>query len=116
MPFTAMWMDLEIMVSEVSQKEKDKYHMLSLMWNLIFLSDINELIYKTETGLQISEANLTVTKGEMWGGIYQKFGINIHILQYIKQITVSNKDLQYSTENQSIFYAGKESEKGSICL
>ena len=51
MPFTAMWMDLEIMVSEVSQKEKDKYHMLSLMWNLIFLSDINELIYKTETGL-----------------------------------------------------------------
>ena len=46
-----MWMDLEIMVSEVSQKEKDKYHMLSLMWNLIFLSDINELIYKTETGL-----------------------------------------------------------------
>ena len=36
MPFTAMWMDLEIMVSEVSQKEKDKYHMLSLMWNLVF--------------------------------------------------------------------------------
>ena len=31
-----MWMDLEIMVSEVSQKEKDKYHMLSLMWNLVF--------------------------------------------------------------------------------
>ena len=50
-PFTAMWMDLEIMVSEVSQKEKDKYHVLSLMWNLIFLSDINELIYKTEIDL-----------------------------------------------------------------
>ena len=46
-----MWMDLEIMVSEVSQKEKDKYHVLSLMWNLIFLSDINELIYKTEIDL-----------------------------------------------------------------
>jgi len=36
MPFTAMWMDLEIMVSEVSQKERDKYRMLSLLWNLVF--------------------------------------------------------------------------------
>ena len=35
-----------------------------------FLSDINELIYKTETDLQISDVNLTVTKGEMWGGTY----------------------------------------------
>ena len=31
MPFTATWMDLEIIIlSEVSQMEKDKYHMLSL--------------------------------------------------------------------------------------
>ena len=31
MPFAAAWMDLEIIVlSEVSQKEKDKYHMTSL--------------------------------------------------------------------------------------
>ena len=31
MPFAAPWMDLEIMIlSEVSQKEKDKYHMISL--------------------------------------------------------------------------------------
>ena len=30
-PFTATWMDLEIIIlSEVSQKEKDKYHMISL--------------------------------------------------------------------------------------
>ena len=28
MPFTATWMDPEL--SEVSQKEKDKYHMISL--------------------------------------------------------------------------------------
>ena len=32
MPFAATWMDLEIMIlSEVSQKEKDKYHMISLI-------------------------------------------------------------------------------------
>ena len=31
MPFAATWMDLEIFIlSEVSQKEKDKYHMMSL--------------------------------------------------------------------------------------
>ena len=31
MPFAATWMQLEIIIlSEVSQKEKDKYHMMSL--------------------------------------------------------------------------------------
>ena len=32
MPFAATWMDLEIIIlSEVSQKEKDKYHMIALI-------------------------------------------------------------------------------------
>ena len=32
MPFAVTWMDLEIIIlSEVSQKEKDKYHMISLI-------------------------------------------------------------------------------------
>ena len=32
MPFAATWMELEtLMLSEVSQKEKDKYHMISLI-------------------------------------------------------------------------------------
>jgi len=32
MPFVAIWMDLEsLILSEVSQKEKDKYHMKSLI-------------------------------------------------------------------------------------
>ena len=32
MPFAAAWMDLEIIIlSEVSQTEKDKYHMISLI-------------------------------------------------------------------------------------
>ena len=32
LPFAATWMDLEIVIlSEVSQTEKDKYHMISLI-------------------------------------------------------------------------------------
>ena len=32
MPFSATWMQLEIIIlSEVSQKEKNKYHMISLI-------------------------------------------------------------------------------------
>ena len=32
MPFAATWMQLEALIlSEVSQKEKDKYHMISLI-------------------------------------------------------------------------------------
>ena len=32
MPFAATWMDLEVVIlSEVSQTEKDKYHMISLI-------------------------------------------------------------------------------------
>ena len=36
MPFAATWMDLEfIILNEVSQKEKDKYHDTTYVWNLI---------------------------------------------------------------------------------
>ena len=32
MPFAAKWMDLELTIlSEISQKEKDKYHVLPLI-------------------------------------------------------------------------------------
>ena len=52
MPFAATWMALEIIIlSEVSQKKKDKYHMISLICE-IFKNDTNELIYKTETDSQ----------------------------------------------------------------
>ena len=39
MPFAAAWMELETLIlSEVSQKEKDKYHMISHIWNLIYVT------------------------------------------------------------------------------
>jgi len=49
MPFEATWMDLEIAIpSEVSQTDKDKYHMVSLTHE-IFKKGTNELIYKTKS-------------------------------------------------------------------
>ena len=53
MSFEATWMDLEfIILSEVSQTEKDKYHItIAYMWHLK-KKDVNELIYKTETDSQ----------------------------------------------------------------
>ena len=48
MTVTVRWMQLEIIIlSEVSQREKDKCHMISHMWNLKY--DTNESIYETET-------------------------------------------------------------------
>ena len=46
MPFAATWMDLEIIIlSEVSQTEKDKYHMISLICGIFLKSDTSELMY-----------------------------------------------------------------------
>ena len=66
MTFAAARTDLEIIIlSEVSQKEKDKYD-ITYMWNLKY--DTNELIYKTETDSrhrkQDIENKRMVTKGE----------------------------------------------------
>ena len=44
-------MNLEIIIlNEVSQKKRDKYHNVTYMWNLSY--DTNELIYKLETDSQ----------------------------------------------------------------
>ena len=52
MPFAAIWMDLEIVIlSEVRQTEKEKYHMISFIWRVL-KNDTNELIYKTKTDSQ----------------------------------------------------------------
>ena len=47
MPFAATWMELETLIlSEMSQKDKDKYHMISHNWNLI--SNTNEYLHRKE--------------------------------------------------------------------
>ena len=38
MPFAATWTELETLIlRKISQKEKDKYHMISHIWNVIYV-------------------------------------------------------------------------------
>ena len=42
MPFAATWMELETLIlSEVSQEEKDKYHMISLISGIYYMAQLN---------------------------------------------------------------------------
>ena len=71
-------MQLEILIlSEISQEDKDKYHMISLnMWNLKCGTDV--LIYKTETD---SQTWRTDGRGKRvgWTGIWELVDENYYI-------------------------------------
>ena len=63
MPFAATWMEIETLIlSEVSQKEKDKYHNITYIWNLIY-----EPIYRKETNSWTWRTDLWLLRG--WGGV-----------------------------------------------
>ena len=74
MPFAVIWMDLEIIiVNEVCQIEKDKYHDITNMWNLL----------KSDT--KIFKPNLWLPKGKC--GIWRvKLGVgtDMYIVLHIK--------------------------------
>ena len=62
MPYAAIWMQLGFLIlSEVSQKEKDKYHM-----NITYLCNLkygtNEPIYSTETDSQTQRTDLWLSR------------------------------------------------------
>ena len=78
MPSATTWVDLEnIIPSEVSQTDKDRYFMVYLkMWNL--QNNANESIYKTETDMQTQKISLRLPKGKgRAGGINQEYEINM---------------------------------------
>ena len=62
--FTETWTGLEIIVrGEVSQKERDKYHRMSLKSG-IEENDTNEFLHKAETDPQTQKTNLWLSKGK----------------------------------------------------
>ena len=61
MPPAATWMEQEtLMLSEVSQKEKDKYHVISHIWNLIY----GTMNLSSEKKIMDMENRLLVAKRE----------------------------------------------------
>ena len=63
MPFAATWMDLEIIIlSEVSQTEKDKYHLYVESKKMIKMN-----LFTKQKWLTDIENTLMVTKGERVG-------------------------------------------------
>ena len=99
MPFAATWMDLEIMIlSELSQTEKDKYHIIWHKWTYL----------RNRNRLTDIENRLVVANGGR--GMDWEFGIGRCKLLYIGWI--NNKILLYSTGNYiqypGINHNGKE--------
>ena len=59
-------MELEIIIlSKVSQKEKDKYHMISLICRILNMTQVN--FYEAETDSQTQRTNLWLPKGREEG-------------------------------------------------
>ena len=63
LPFTTTWMDLDIILSEVSKRQT--LYNITYMWNLKY--NTNELIYKTETDSQILKTTYGYQRGKQVG-------------------------------------------------
>ena len=62
MPFAATWIELETLIlNEIHQKEKDKYHMTSLITGILYLAQMN---LSTEKKIMDMENRLEVSQGE----------------------------------------------------
>ena len=62
MSFAATWMELETLIlSEVNQKDKDKYHMISLINGISYRAQMN---VSTEKKIMDMENRLVVAKRE----------------------------------------------------
>ena len=72
MPFAATWMKLQTLIlSEVIQKDKEKYCMISHIWNLIYST--NEPIYRRETNSWTWRTDLWLSRGS---GMDREFGVS----------------------------------------
>ena len=111
MLFAATWRELEILIqSKVSQKEKDKYHMISLICGLQTMAQMNRSMEQKRTHRHGEEKRLVAAKGWSRSGMDCVFGVSRCKLLHFGWI--NNKVLLYSTGNYiqslGIDHDGKE--------
>ena len=93
--FVETWMDLETVIqSEVSQKEKNKYRVLTHICG-IWKNGTDELVCRAEIETQMQRTNVWTPMGEGGGvagggGMNWEIGTDIYMLICIKQITSEN--------------------------
>ena len=82
MPFAAIGINLEIVIlSEVSQIEKEKYCMTSLICGI----QKEMMQMNLQNRKRLTENKLMTAKEEEWGeGIVREFGIDMYTLLYLK--------------------------------
>ena len=89
--FSARWVDPEIIIlSEVSQMEKDKYCMISLLCEIWKIVQRNLFTEQKQTHRHRKQT-YSYRRERGSGGINWEYVVNRHTLAYIKQI--NNKDL-----------------------
>ena len=95
MPFAATWMELETLIlSEVSQKEKDQCHMISLICGIYYKTQMNLSTEKKQT-----HGHREQTCGCQGRGMDGEFGVSRCQLFHLEW--TSNEVLLYSPGNYS---------------
>ena len=107
--FVETWMDLETVIqSEVSQKEKNKYRILTHTCGTQ-KNGTDEPVCRAEIETQMQRTNVWTPRGESgggWGVTNWEIGIDIYTLICIKWIT--NKNLLYKKINKIKFKNSKK--------
>ena len=110
--FVETWMDLETVIqSEVSQKEKNKYHVLTHICGTQ-KNGTDEAVCRAEIETQMQRTNVWTPRGESgrgWGWWCDELGdwIDMYTLMCIKWMT--NKNLLYKKKFQKF-------TKNSYCM
>ena len=85
MSFAGKWMDLNfVILSEVSQTEKDKYHMMLLMYEIYIKKEKVKMDLFTIQKYNHRCKKLTWFLGIKWGRVNWKIRIEIYLLLYIQ--------------------------------
>ena len=83
LPFAATWMDLEIIIlSGVSQTEKDKYHMIMLICGIfkkVIQMSLMSLCTKQKQTHRLQKQTYGYQRGNVGGGGRNKLGVGINI-------------------------------------